>query len=242
MRPRVLAVVPARMGSERLPRKNLLEIEPGLTLVQHAVDCARHSGVVDMVMVSSDEALPVMHAMVVKRPASLSGPTSDIAAAVSHAYDQTGQQWDIVLTLQPAVLARSPLIVRRIVEAMTEHGLDGAVTAARTTPWLWRPRGRRGLIGWAPDHYPRSQDAGRHLVEVNAVQATTREWARQGVRWNPPLGLLELPPWAASLDVDTPEDMAAARDLWPWAKQRLETWSPEVHLVDLIHLVNMEPQ
>jgi CMP-N-acetylneuraminic acid synthetase len=230
----ILAVIPARAGSQRLPRKNLLEIEPGLSLVQHAIDCARHSGLVADVCVSSDDAeLPYRGALRVHRPIRSAGPTADIADAVKHALERaeemTDRQYDFVLTLQPAVLARSPLIVRRIIERCAHTPMHGAITAARTVPWQWTVDSLGARNGWSPNAYPRSQDSRHHLAEINAVQLASRDMVLAGKRWGAPLTLVELPPWCAALDIDTPEDMAAARDLWPWARTRLETWEPVFH-------------
>lgn len=230
----ILAVVPARAGSARLPLKNRLEIEPGLSLVQHAIDCARYSGLVDDVIVSTDDQeLTYRGARGCDRPANIAGPTADISDAIKHALGRaesiTGRRYDYVVTLQPAVLARSPLIVRKIIERCAHGPVRGAVTAARTVPWQWAVGPQMATNSWSPGPYPRSQDSAHHLAEINAVQLASRDIVMSGSRWGLPLVLVELPPWASALDIDTPEDMAAARDLWPWAKTRLETWDPIFH-------------
>lgn len=234
---RVLAVVPARAGSQRLPGKNWLDIKPGLSLVQHAIDCARGSGVVDTVAVSTDAADLLWHgALRVTRPPEISGPTADIAAAVQHTVFEIEAHhatYDYVVTLQPAVLARSPLIVRRLIEAVAQRRAFGGITAAHTVPWQWAVDGRAVRPSWGSGPYPRSQDCGTRLAEINAVQVTTGECARAGMRWQSPLVLAELPPWVAALDVDTPADLAQARDLWPWAGPRLETCEPIMHFGDV---------
>lgn len=234
---KTLAVIPARMGSARMPRKNLCELEPGLNLVQQAVDCARYSGVVDRIAVTSDENImcsgPVWY---VERPPHLSGPHADISDAVEHAtrdVEQTdGRHFDYVVTLQPAVVARSPLIVRRLIDAVMTGHLNGGLTMAYTHRWIWQTQGRMAFNDWWPGAYPRSQDSARRLVEINAVQVASRDMVLRRERWGTPLAIMELPAWAAALDIDTPEDLAAARDLWPWAKSRLETWTGPVLTVD----------
>ncbi|MBA3589964.1 hypothetical protein [Methylibium sp.] len=236
---RIVAIIPARAGSKRLPRKNALEIEPGISLVQQAVDCAEASGVIDETFVLTDDpALRFRHATYLGEPPELAGDHADISAAVAEAAERiersTGRI-DYVVTLQPAVLARSALIIQRIVHAVLREGAGGAVTAARTVPWQWSVRDGAAANAWHPGPYPRSQHAPHHLAEINAVQVAGRAAVADRQRWGMPLLLAELPPWVASLDIDEPADLAFARDLWPWARIRLETWEPTMHRVETIN-------
>ena len=57
----VLAVIPARGGSKGLPGKNLMKLG-GLSLIERAAKAAFDSGVVDMVVVSSDDPEILKHA------------------------------------------------------------------------------------------------------------------------------------------------------------------------------------
>ncbi len=57
----VLAVIPARGGSKGLPGKNLMKLG-GLTMIERAAKAAFDSGVVDMVVVSSDDDEILKHA------------------------------------------------------------------------------------------------------------------------------------------------------------------------------------
>lgn len=240
----ILAVIPARAGSERLPRKNRLEIEPGLSLVQQAINCAVDSGIINHTcVITDDNYLQFERATRIREPPELAGPSADIAAAAQYALndmDPLSQRgFDYVVTLQPAVLARSPLIVRRLVEYVLANAAGGGVTTAHTVPWQWSVRGPHALNSWYPGSYPRSQHAGTHLCEINGIQVASRAAVINKRRWDLPLVLAELPPWAASLDIDHPEDMARARDIWSFARPRLETCVPPMHLVKSINREGM---
>jgi CMP-N,N'-diacetyllegionaminic acid synthase len=234
----VLAVIPARMGSARLPRKNLLEIEPGLSLVQQAIDCATGSGLVDQVIVSTDETtLPIRNAHIRVRPAEICGPTADIADAIYDAWNYEQGRHDWIVTLQPAVLARSPLIVRAMIaECMASQ--CSAITMAHTVPWIWQHTDEmtgEAYLPWLHDGtYPRSQDSPEHFAEVNAVTVAPARAVANRCRWSLPLKIASLPAWTIALDIDNPGDMATARGLWPWAKRELETWTPRFHRVDAL--------
>ena len=50
-----LAVIPARGGSKRIPRKNVRPFA-GQPMICHAIDAARAAGVFDRIVVSTDDA------------------------------------------------------------------------------------------------------------------------------------------------------------------------------------------
>ena len=233
----VLAVIPARMGSTRLPRKNLLEIETGLTLLQQAIDSATGSGLVDEVVVSTDDKLlPIRNARLRIRPAEICGPTADISDAVYDAWQNTDLGvHDWVVTLQPAVLARSQLIVRSMITECISRQCS-AITMAHTVPWIWQHSDQGGGMAdvpWLRDgRYPRSQDSAEHFAEVNAVTVAPASAVRKRCRWSLPLLIASLPSWAIALDIDNPGDLVTARGLWPWARRELETFTPRFHQVN----------
>jgi CMP-N-acetylneuraminic acid synthetase len=230
---KIIAIIPCRMGSKRLPRKNALEIEPGVSLVQQAIDCAFAAGVFDRTFVLTDDpGLRFRGADYLPETPELAGDGCDIATAVADTVERLERSLgrvDLVATLQPAVLARSGLIVRQLVEQVRDLGAGGGLTMARTLPWQWTARDGEAHNAWSPGAYPRSQAAAHHLVEVNACQVARRDAVAAGRRWGLPLIVAELPEWAAALDVDEPADLARARALWPWARPQLETWTPPIH-------------
>lgn len=224
-----LCVIPARMGSSRMPWKNRLEIEVGISLAQHAVNCARGSGCFDRIVVSTDcpEDLPIDRGIVTRRPPELATGTADIADVVKFELqrcDSAYRPFTHVAVLQPAVLARSPLIVKRLHDEVVRTGARGGLTMCPVHPWIWTAHGDKLSAPWLPGPYPRSQDCGKMWQEINAVQITTADVVHAGGRWDWPLIIMDLPIWAAVLDVDTAADLEAARDIWPYARRKLETW------------------
>jgi CMP-N-acetylneuraminic acid synthetase len=220
-----IAIIPARMGSQRIPRKNLREIKPGLTLVQQAVDCAVRSGCFSRVIVTSDEDIPIADAELIRQPDALSGPLSDISSVAQWLLKEHAPDADWIATLQPAVLARSPAIVSDLVNHCIAHQRSG-VTMAASHPWVWIDNGADRSAWWWTKHngYPRSQSMPHTMVEINSIQVTDRATALDGQRWLRPLAVLELPYWSQQFDIDTPEQLRDAIDMWPWAESRLNAW------------------
>jgi len=127
--PSVLAIIPARGGSKRLPNKNLLELA-GKPLVAWSIEAALASGVCSDVIVTSDsrDVLDLAEALGAKareRPAELATDTSPTIDAVIDAIDHLqnpGHGHDVALLLQPT----SPL--------RTAHDISSAYAQFRTHP------------------------------------------------------------------------------------------------------------
>jgi len=83
-----LAIIPARGGSKRLPRKNVLELA-GKPLITWTIEAALKSKYIDKVVVTSDdqEILGISEkqgADVVKRPDELASDTATTIDVVNH--------------------------------------------------------------------------------------------------------------------------------------------------------------
>ncbi len=144
MKPRTLALIPARGGSRRLPRKNILPLG-GRPLIAWSIEAALAARSVTRVIVSTDdsEIAAVARALGAEvpfmRPPALAGDTASGEAVVLHALDffeATGERYDRLLLLQPT----SPL--------RTAEDIDGAAR-------LMSERDAHAVISVCPcDHPP----------------------------------------------------------------------------------------
>jgi len=106
-----LAVIPARGGSKRIPRKNINPFA-GKPMIAHAIDLAQSSGLFDHVLVSTDDTeiadisrnygaeTPFI------RPAALADDftgTVPVVAHAVHACKELGWEFDLVCCIYPAV-------------------------------------------------------------------------------------------------------------------------------------------
>ncbi len=87
----IVALIPARGGSKRLPRKNILELG-GLPMLAHPIEAARASGLFERIYVSTEDAeiagVARQHgAEVIERPADIAGDRSTVAQVCLHALD-----------------------------------------------------------------------------------------------------------------------------------------------------------
>jgi CMP-N,N'-diacetyllegionaminic acid synthase len=113
-----LAIVPARGGSKRLPRKNVLNLH-GKPLVTWSINAGLNSKYVDKVVVTSDddEVLGLAEGagvLAINRPAELSHDTATTFDTVRHTIENVNY-YDYIVLLQPT----SPL--------RTSHHIDEAI-------------------------------------------------------------------------------------------------------------------
>ena len=130
---KVLAVIPARGGSKRLPRKNIKMLS-GKPLVAYTIDAAKKAERITDFLVSSEdkEILEVArkyHAPVpFVRPAELSGDKIRNIDVVDHALrfmeDAKGITYDIIVLLQPTSPIRDPGHIDMAVDLLWNSDCD----------------------------------------------------------------------------------------------------------------------
>lgn len=131
--PRALAVIPGRGGSKRLPRKNVLPVA-GHPLIAHTIMAAQAATALTDWLVSSEDpeilAVAKRYGAPVpfERPAELSGDEVRNIDVVRHALAfmeaASGQQYDIVLLLQPTCPVRDPAHIDQAVRLLAASELD----------------------------------------------------------------------------------------------------------------------
>lgn len=99
-----LAIIPARGGSKRLPRKNILELS-GKPLLAWTIEAGLNSKFIDKVIVTSDnnEILRIAKQFgcnTIKRPDKFSSDTATSFDAIKHTIEYV-EKYDYILLLQP---------------------------------------------------------------------------------------------------------------------------------------------
>jgi len=100
----VLAIIPARGGSKRLPNKNILDLA-GKPMIVWSIEAGLKSKYIDEVVVSSDsyEILNISNeygAQALKRPLKLANDTATTFETIKHAIKNVGN-YDCLVLLQP---------------------------------------------------------------------------------------------------------------------------------------------
>lgn len=103
---KVLAIVPARGGSKRLPKKNKLPLG-GRPLFGWTIDAAKKSHYVDEILLSTDDAeiMELSHNYNLKvsayRPPELAADRTPMVDVVIHCLEKQAPEYDVVVLLQP---------------------------------------------------------------------------------------------------------------------------------------------
>ena len=120
----ILAIIPARGGSKRLPGKNIMPLG-GKPLIHWTIEAALASSYVDRVIVSSDEdeiletTRRLGESIPLPRPAELAQDETPTMPVLHHVIDTIGDIYDYILLLQPT----SPLRTAADIDNMIETGL-----------------------------------------------------------------------------------------------------------------------
>jgi CMP-N-acetylneuraminic acid synthetase len=131
----IVAIVPARGGSKRLPRKNILPFA-GRPLLAWPILAATASPSVCAVWVSTDDdeiaqVAEAFDARVIRRPAALADDATPTIDVVSHALEEirtAGHTVDAVLTLQPTNPLRPVWMIEDAVSRFLGSACDSLVS------------------------------------------------------------------------------------------------------------------
>lgn len=151
----LVAFVPARSGSERVPGKNIRVLD-GHPLLAYSVVTGQQAGA-DRVVCSTDseeiaEIARWYGAEVVLRPAELATSTSPDIEWLRHAFGSLDERYDLFALLRPTSPFRGPDTVRRALGRLLAHsGADSirAVEPVREHPgkmWLVEGETMRPLL------------------------------------------------------------------------------------------------
>jgi pseudaminic acid cytidylyltransferase len=164
-----LAIITARGGSKRIPRKNLRPFL-GKPIMTYSVAAARESGLFDEVMVSTDDpeiaevardcgaGVPFMRSA---RTSDDFATTADVLLEVLGEYRERGVCPRFACCIYPTAPFVTAERLRQSWERLIESDADAALPVARFSFPIWRSfrmEGHRVFYNW-PEHAPkRSQD------------------------------------------------------------------------------------
>ena len=218
-----IAIIPARGGSKGIPNKNLAEVD-GKSLVTRAIHSAVQSGVVDFVVVSSDDPAILDEAtkagaVAINRPADLATDTAAIEDAIAHALQKFSESHPTPTTLvllQPTSPLRQASTISDAVRLFAVNGSVGSVygvTEAEHHPYktfiatdsTLLPVGSIEDLSRSRQELPKAyrQSGSIYVVGVQDFLANNSLFISP-VRW------IEVSSEEA-IDVDTPADLEAVR-------------------------------
>lgn len=221
-----LAIIPARGGSKRIPRKNIKKFY-GKPMIAWSIEAALQSGCFDQVVVSTDDAeiaeVARQHGATVPfmRPAELSDDHAGTTAVMAHAIDwfvaqgQTPDQVCCLYATAPFVMAGD---IRRGLDILTETGCDYAFSVTSYAFPIQRAiriseTGRVEMFD--PEHFnTRSQDLEEAYHDAGQFYwGNANAWQAGKVIFGPHSSVVRLPRYRVQ-DIDTEEDWQMAEYLF----------------------------
>ena len=126
-----LAIIPARGGSKRLPRKNVLDL-CGKPLIAWSIEAGLNSKYIDKVVVTSDddEILNISEEFgteIIKRPDELASDTATTFDAIKHTIENM-KKYDYIILLQPTTPLRNEKHIDEAIEILESKNADAAIS------------------------------------------------------------------------------------------------------------------
>jgi CMP-N-acetylneuraminic acid synthetase len=212
----VIAVIPARGGSKRLPHKNLVEFF-GHPMLAYAIVAARSSELFDRVVVSTDDreiasVARGLGAEVLERPAELGADHVGVSDVSRHALTALGTHHGAFCQLMP----NCPL--RRAADITEQHATfeaSGAAVQISVVPYRavhpeWALVRRADGCGVWLDREALARNSVQALCPTGAVWwARVADFLARGGFYDGPFAVHPMDP-NQGLDIDHPADLELA--------------------------------
>ena len=199
----ILGLIPARAGSQRLPRKNLADLG-GIPLIEWTINAAKMSKLFDNIAVTTDDSEIAYIARnrgctVIERPAELARAETEMLPVVKHARVMCPA--DTIVLLQPTSPFRSAEDITLAYEMFRSFKADSVISVSPA------PKALAFEVGFSN----RLREAKNIVVPNGALYLITKEHLDTGGDWYNGVAYSYLMPKERSLDIDTQYDLDIAR-------------------------------
>jgi len=214
MKPKILAIIPARGGSKGVPRKNIRNLA-GKPLIAWTIDEAKKSKYISRLILSSDDDEIIEVAkkygceIPFKRPKKLAQDDTPGIAPVLHAIEQCSG-YDYVMLLQPTSPLRTVEDIDMCVELLLSEKANACVSVTETTNspfWMYTLEEHQQLNPiLTGDLIWRRQDLPKVYALNGAVYIAATVWLQKTGAFLTDETLGYMMANSRSLDIDTEED------------------------------------
>lgn len=226
-----IAVIPARGGSKRIPRKNIKPFA-GKPMIAHAIDAAKASGLFDRVVVTTDDeeiaAISQQYGAETPfvRPPELADdftPTVPVVAHAITACESLGWQIDFVCCIYPGVPFIQVADLKAGLELLKTSGANYSFPVTEFPSAIQRglKRGEHGLMAPFNPEYEltRTQDLEPAYYDAGQFYwGGMRAWLTADTRLHSGSAGLVIPQWRV-VDIDTNDDWVRAELIYRALKE-----------------------
>ncbi len=219
-----IAIILARGGSKRLPRKNILDFH-GKPLIVWTIEAALKSKKYDHVLVSTDdsEIAEISRLFGAEVPFYRDTAADDVApsseatlAALQQAEQYWGESFDIVSQLMANCPLRNAQDISSAVQNFTNLGADSQICGFRfgwMNPWWAAELDSHGRPNYLfPEaRLARSQDLSPLYCPSGAIWVARVQILKAARTFYVPNHVIHPLSWVSALDIDDAEDLEMAR-------------------------------
>jgi N-acylneuraminate cytidylyltransferase len=207
---RILAIIPARGGSKGLPRKNIIDVN-GKPLIQWTIDVAKDSKYLDRVVISTedDEIASICKNLGAdvpfKRPISLAEDSTPGMAPILHAVDAVGQDYELVMVLQPTSPLRLAEDIDAAIELLVTRQVNSCVSVSiqeKSPYWMYSKSDTDKLVPILEGDFPTRQSAPVTYALNGAIYVALTDWLKQSKTFLSEETIAFVMPRERSIDVD----------------------------------------
>ncbi|WP_322549037.1 acylneuraminate cytidylyltransferase family protein [Flavobacterium psychraquaticum] len=214
---KTIAIIPARGGSKRLPNKNI-QLLGGIPLIAHSILFAKkHSFISEVYVSTDDEAIKkvALHygAVVIDRPAALSGDLEPTVSALKHVLETIEEDVENLVLLQATNPLRPEKMLAEAFQIFQEKNCDSLFTVSQNRHKL----GKINHNKFEPFNYTigqRSQDLEPLYYENGLLYISKAELILKDSIFDEAGFPFEVNHIFASVDIDTQEDFEYATYLF----------------------------
>jgi len=230
----IIAIIPARGGSKRIPRKNIRDFK-GKPMIAWTIEAAKTSGLFKRVIVSTDdrEIQSIAKQFGAEVPFLRQDHYDDITpvsiatlSALRQAEDYYDENYNVVAQLMP----NCPLRNARIVEGMVESFLntDSRSMLSHTrygwlSPW-WACRSENNSVKplFPEELKKRSQDLPELYCPTGAIWIAKSDILKQEESFHVQDKKMFVMDWKYAVDIDDMEDWEMAEMLYEFLQSQSE--------------------
>jgi CMP-N,N'-diacetyllegionaminic acid synthase len=230
----IYAIILARGGSKRVPKKNLKKIDQ-IPLVGHAIIQAKNSSYINQIIVSTDDSeigkvSRNYGARIVDRPEHLKNDNTimeadNILCQVTEDLEARGEKIDIIVLLYPTAPLRKTIKIDEAIELVLNQNYDSALSLVEDQGYFWRKKSNKEKL--IPFNYdpkkrmPSVMHDFKQFKENKAIYVSTRDLLiNTGCRLGGKIGYV-LMNTLESVDVDTKEDLELCKILYKRNKSKI---------------------
>ncbi len=218
-----VAIIPARGGSKRIPRKNV-KIFAGKPMISYSIQAAQECGLFDKIVVSTDDddiaqiAVSFGAEVPFIRPRELSDDHTATIPVIAHAIQALQESGELIDTVC-CIYATAPFIrtqdITSAYNALITHNKQYAFPVTTFPFPIWRgvKRDEKGNIAmfWPKHFSTRSQDLEEAYHDAGQFYwGTADAWLKGKPIFSDAATTIVLPRYLVQ-DIDTPEDWERAQ-------------------------------